>query len=51
MTIGEVVEHLIVIKKWNQLTNNEEEAINQACNLLDKLPRMKEASTYEPKQN
>ena len=38
MTIGEVVEELIQIKKDNNIRYPYDEAINNACNILDKLP-------------
>lgn len=52
MIIGEIVERLIGIKDSNeQLLSYEYEAILEACNLLDKLPRMEEATTYAPVKN
>ena len=45
MTIGEVVEELIYIKKANEIQHPHDEAINNACNMLGKLPRNK--SVYE----
>lgn len=51
MIIGQVVELLIGIKDQAPLLSMEEEAVIEACNLLDKLPRMEEATTYEPLKN
>jgi len=51
MIIGEVVERLIDIKDSAELSFYDVEAIEQACNVLDKLPRMEEATSYEPKQD
>lgn len=49
MIIGEIVERLISLKdSHDDLLSTEYEAIVEACNLLDKLPRMKEATDYEP---
>ena len=39
MTIGEVVEELIYIKEHNNITYPYDEAINNACNILARLPR------------
>ena len=43
MIIGEVVETLIYIKDSPTLSDREREAVIEACNLLDKLPRLAEA--------
>lgn len=51
MRIGEVVESLIRIKDDCKLYPRQYQAIIEACNLLDKLPRMEEATTYEQKQD
>lgn len=52
MIIGEIVEKLIGIKDdHDDLHSTEYEAIIEACNLLDKLPRLEEARNYEPVQN
>lgn len=51
MKIGEMVEILISLKDQVPLMSIEEEAVIEACNLLDKLPRMEEATTYEPVKN
>lgn len=48
MIIGEVVETLIYIKDSPTLSDREREALIEACNLLDKLPRLAEATKYEP---
>lgn len=48
MKIGEIVERLIGIKDSHDLLSFEYEAVLEACNLLDKLPRLEEASTYAP---
>lgn len=48
MKIGEIVERLIGIKNDYDLLSFEYEAVLQACNLLDKLPRLEEATAYEP---
>lgn len=49
MTIGEITERLIGLKdRHDDLLASEYEAIIEACNLLDKLPRIEEARTYEP---
>jgi hypothetical protein len=45
MTIGEVVEGLIQIKKDNDIRYPYDEAINNACNILDRLPITK--NVYE----
>lgn len=48
MKIGEVVEILIGIKERQRTLSYEEEAIIEACNLLERLPRLEEATTYIP---
>lgn len=50
MIIGAVVEELIYIrdKFRGDLTKQQDEAICETCNLMDRLPRMEEATTYEP---
>ena len=49
MKIGELTERLINLKDGHDdLLASEYEAIIEACNLLDRLPRMEEARTYEP---
>lgn len=49
MRIGEVVELLIGIKDDCELYPMQYQAIIEACNLLDRFPRMEEATTHEPK--
>ena len=53
MIIGAIVEELIYLRdKYREdLTRHQDEAICEACNLLDRLPRMEEATTYEPVKN
>ena len=53
MIIGAVVEELINIrdKFRDELRSNQDEEIYEACNLMDRLPRMEEATTYEPQQD
>ena len=52
MIIGEIVERLIGIKDDHvDLYSAESQAILEACNVLAKLPRLEEATTYEPVQN
>lgn len=48
MKIGEIVEILIREKDKYNFGDYRKEAIEEACNLLDKLPGMEEATTYEP---
>lgn len=48
MKIGEIVEILIRVKDDYSYTDYRKQAIEEACNLLDKLPRMEEAREYEP---
>ncbi len=48
MKIGEIVETLIIVKDEYSHTDYRKQAIEEACNLLDKLPRMEEAKDYEP---
>ncbi len=51
MKIGEIVETLIEIKGDYSFGDYRKDAVEEACNLLDRLPRMEEASTYEPVKN
>lgn len=51
MKIGEIVEILIRVKDDYGYFDCRREAVEEACNLLDKLPRMEEAKDYEPIQN
>lgn len=48
MRIGEIVEILIREKDKYTFGDNRKTAIEEACNLLDKLPSQEEATTYEP---
>lgn len=49
--IGEIVEILIRVKDDYGHLDYRRQAVEEACNLLDKLPRMEEAREYEPIQN
>lgn len=51
MRIGEIVEILIRIKDDYTFGDVRKEAVEEACNLLDKLPAQEEATTYESFQN
>lgn len=52
MIIGEIVERLIGIKDGHDdLYSTEYRAIVEACNLLARMPRMEEATSYEPVKN
>lgn len=51
MIIGEIVEILIREKDNYSFGDYRKEALEEACNLLDKLPRMEEATIYEPLKN
>lgn len=51
MKIGEIVEVLISIKDKQRPLSYEEQALIEACNLLDKLPRLQEAADYQPEQD
>lgn len=51
MKIGEIVEVLIRIKDDYSFGDCRKEAVEEACNLLDRLPRGEEAITYEPVKN
>ena len=46
MYIGQIVEHLIDIKNEQEPLSQDEEALIEACNLLDKLPRMADGIEY-----
>lgn len=48
MKIGEIVEILIREKDHYTYGDYRKQAIEEACNLLARLPRMEEATTYEP---
>lgn len=51
MRIGEIVEILIREKDNYTYEDYRRQAIEETCNLLDKLPRGEEATTYEPLKN
>jgi hypothetical protein len=51
MKIGEIVEILIREKDVYTYGDFRREAIEEACNLLDRLPPQEEATTYEPFKN
>ena len=51
MKIGEIVEILIRVKDDYGHLDYRRQAVEEACNLLDKLPRMEEAKEYEPIKN
>ena len=51
MKIGEIIEILIRIKDDYGNFDYRRQAIEEACNLLNKLPRMEEAREYEPIKN
>lgn len=47
MKIGEIVEILIQIRDNSKdITRMEDEALIEACNLLDELPRMEDGTEY-----
>lgn len=48
MKIGEIVEVLIREKDNYVYGDYRKQAMDEACNLLDRLPGMEEATTYEP---
>ena len=48
MKIGEIVEKLIIVKGDYAFEDFRNEAIEEACNVLSRLPRMADASTYDP---
>lgn len=48
MRIGEIMEILIRIKDDYSYGDYRKEAVEETCNLLSKLPRMEEATEYEP---
>lgn len=43
MTIGEIVEELIYIKDHAPLSRREITAVEEACNLLDRMPELEKA--------
>ena len=48
MKIGEITEILIRIKDDYGFGDYRKEAVEEACNLLDRLPAGEEAISYEP---
>jgi hypothetical protein len=46
MYIGQIVEQLIDIKNEQEPLSQDEEALIEACNLLDKLPRTADGVEY-----
>lgn len=48
MTIGELVEILIYLRNRYELSECEDEAVCDACNILDQFPRM--ADVYDTLQ-
>lgn len=51
MKIGEIIEVLISEKDNYSFPDYRREAMEEACNLLSRLPRMEEACTYEQVKN
>lgn len=51
MKIGEIVEILIRVKDDYDFFDYRKKGIEEACNLLEKLPRMEEAREFEPIKN
>lgn len=51
MIIGELVEGLIRIKDKTEPMSRDEQVLIEAANLLDRLPRMEEATTYALLEN
>lgn len=43
MTMGELVEILICLRNRYELSGREDEAVCNACNILDQFPRMVDA--------
>lgn len=52
MTIGEVVEELIWLRDRNkhELSMQQDQAICNACNVLDKLPAREKAEGFDPNE-
>ncbi len=48
MKIGEIVEILISEKDKYVFGDYRKDALEEACCILGRLPRMEEATTYEP---
>ena len=46
LNIGAIVEELIFIKRQYGISYPNDTAINDACNILDRLPRDKTASEW-----
>ena len=46
MNIGEVVEYLIFIKSKYNVRFPDDNAINDACNILKRLPRQQEVADW-----
>lgn len=46
MSIGEVVEYLIYIKSKYNVRFPDDNAINDACNILTRLPRQQEVADW-----
>jgi hypothetical protein len=46
MKIGEVIEYLIYIKSKYNVSFPDDNAINDACNVLNRLPRQQEVSDW-----
>lgn len=51
MKIGEITEILIRTKDDYSYEDYRRQAIEETCNLLGRMPRMEEATTYEPLKN
>lgn len=51
MKIGEIVEILVRVKDNYGFGDYRKEAIEEACDLLDRLPAQEEATIYEPLKN
>ena len=51
MKIGEIIEILIVEKDKYGFGDHRKEALEEACCILARLPRMEEADIYEPVRN
>ena len=47
MKIGEIVEELICVKDNYDLYNREKEAVIEACNVLEQLPRLTDATEFK----
>lgn len=44
MTMGELVEILIYMRNKHDLSKSEDDAVCNACNILDQFPRMVDAN-------